>query len=103
MDDKLILGMAAPALAGGFMLPEGFTIPDDTKEGDTFEALVTLKLGSGGMAMPTAVDGIPVSAEAEDEEIPDDEADEAMPFADRVESRMRPMNPDEAPVQQGDY
>jgi len=55
------------------------------------------------MAMPTAVDGIPVSAEAEDDEIPDDEADEAMPFADRVESRMRPMNPDEAPVQQGDY
>ena len=81
--------MESPTEQEGFKLPEGFTVPDNTNPGDTFEALVTLKLGDDGTATPTAIDGIPIK-----DEPTAPPSDEKMPFADRVQQMAKPLGSD---------
>jgi hypothetical protein len=55
-----------------FPAPQGFTPPDNAKEGDTFEALATLRMQADGVLQLEAIDGMPVKhdakAEAQEEE-----------------------------------
>jgi len=73
-----------------FYIPEGFEVPEGIKDGDTFEATVTLKK-QGNTLCVEAVDGIEVTAEDETKESPEDKAKEAvgesdMGFLDAVEA-----------------
>ena len=49
-------------------LPEGYELPEDVKDGDTFEELTTFKV-EGEYLVPTMLAGVEIAAEeAEDEE-----------------------------------
>lgn len=73
-----------------FNIPEGFEVPEGTEDGDTFEAMVTLKK-TGNVLCVEAVDGIAVTAEDESEESSEDKAKESkedseMGFLDAIEA-----------------
>ena len=55
-------------------IPEGYTLPEDVADGDTFEELVTFRV-DGDSLTPTMLAGVEIAAEAEDEE--DDMEEEA--------------------------
>ena len=60
-----------------FPMPEGFQPPDDTKQGDEFQALATLKVDEDGDLCLLALDGAEVKPEVEEgdeEETPDNGA-----------------------------
>lgn len=40
-----------------FPTPEGFEIPEGTKEGDTFDAMATLRLDAGGRLTLVSLEG----------------------------------------------
>lgn len=49
-------------------LPEGYTLPEDVADGDTFEELTTYRV-EGEYLVPTMIAGVELAAEeAEDEE-----------------------------------
>lgn len=48
-----------------FNAPEGFSAPEDSKPGEPFEVMATLTMGEGGMLTLNAIDGAPVTTEAE--------------------------------------
>ena len=49
-------------------LPEGYTLPEDVADGDTFEELTTYRV-EGEYLVPTMIAGVEIAAkEAEDEE-----------------------------------
>jgi|GEM_PF-2833414 len=91
MDEGMMIAVAEPS--GGFVLPEGFTVPEGTKEGGTFEALVSLTLGPGGTARPSAVDGIPI--QEPEKEQPEEEMEAGTPFADRVANKIQQIDPNQ--------
>ena len=47
-------------------IPEGYTLPEDVADGDTFEELVTFRV-DGDSLTPTMLAGVEIAAEAEDE------------------------------------
>jgi hypothetical protein len=51
-----------------FNAPEGFSAPEDSKPGEPFEVMATLTMGDSGMLTLNAIDGAPVSMDAEPEE-----------------------------------
>lgn len=57
-----------------FKLPSGVMVPDGTQSGDTFQAMGTFKLGSGGDAMLMEVDGEPLDGMKMDDETANPEA-----------------------------
>ena len=62
-------------------IPEGYTLPAETEDGQTFEELVTFRV-EGDSLVPTMIAGVEIAAEeADDEE--DDMEDEA---ADEMEA-----------------
>jgi hypothetical protein len=67
-------------------IPEGYTLPEDVADGDTFEELVTFRV-DGDSLTPTMLAGVEIATEeAEDEE--DDMEEEA---ADEMEANVSPM------------
>jgi hypothetical protein len=49
-------------------IPEGYTLPEETADGETIEELVTLRV-EGDMLVPTMIAGVEIAAEeAEDED-----------------------------------
>ena len=54
-------------------IPDGFQIPEEIEEGQTFEELVTFRV-EGEYLVPTMIAGVEIAAEeAEDEEAPMEE------------------------------
>lgn len=66
-------------------IPEGYTLPEDVADGDTFEELVTFRV-DGDSLTPTMLAGVEIAAEAEDEA--EDMEEEA---ADEMEAGASPM------------
>ena len=67
-------------------IPEGYTLPEDVADGDTFEELVTFRV-DGDSLTPTMLAGVEIATEeAEDEE--DDREEEA---ADEMEANVSPL------------
>jgi len=67
-------------------IPEGFVLPEDLAEGDTFEELVTFRLDEGEL-VPVSIAGIAIPDEEEtaDEEALEEEVDMSMgAISDRV-------------------
>jgi hypothetical protein len=65
-----------------FKLPGGVEVPDGKEEGDTFQAMATFKLMSGGMVELTEVDNEPISGKESPNttnEEADDDADNPGP------------------------
>jgi hypothetical protein len=62
-------------------IPEGFTLPEDTGEGSTIEALAELRLVDGMLEL-VSLDG--VALPTEDEEIADEDVDLDMPLGEAV-------------------
>ena len=48
-------------------IPEGYTLPEDTADGDTIEELITLRV-EGDMLVPTMIAGVEIASEEMDEE-----------------------------------
>ncbi len=68
-----------------FSMPEGYTLPEDIADGDSFEELTTYRL-EGDSLVPTMIAGVEIAAEeAEDEDEMEDEA------ADEMEAGVSPM------------
>jgi mannose/fructose/N-acetylgalactosamine-specific phosphotransferase system component IID len=66
-------------------IPEGYTLPAETEDGQTFEELVTFRV-EGDSLVPTMIAGVEIAAEeAEDEDEMEDEA------ADEMEAGASPM------------
>jgi hypothetical protein len=57
-----------------FDAPEGFEMPEGLAEGDTFDAMATLKLGEEGKLVLVSLDGVALGGSDEEEE--DDEEGE---------------------------
>jgi hypothetical protein len=53
--------------------PEGYAMPEEVKDGDTFEELGTFTY-DGGMLTITALGGVPLSDAEAEEEVVDEEA-----------------------------
>lgn len=66
-------------------IPEGYTLPEEVVDGDTFEELTTYRV-EGGMLVPTMIAGVEIPMESEDEE--DDMEEEA---TDEMEAGASPM------------
>ena len=47
-------------------IPEGYTLPEDVADGDTFEELVTFRV-DGDSLTPTMLAGVEIAAEADDD------------------------------------
>lgn len=47
-------------------IPEGYTLPEDVADGDTFEELVTFRV-DGDSLTPTMLAGVEIATEAEDD------------------------------------
>jgi len=73
-----------------FSVPEGFTPPEGTAPGDTFEVLATVEWSEDGGSMTvTAVEGVPLSAEkAPEAEAAPAESTEPAGFADTIRQQM---------------
>ena len=56
------------------MLPEGFELPETARDGEPFDAVVTLKPGDDGSYIIEAVNGSPMPKENMEEEEEDPEA-----------------------------
>jgi hypothetical protein len=68
-----------------FSMPEGYTLPEDVADGDSFEELTTYRV-EGDSLVPTMLAGVEIEAEeAEDEDEMEDEA------ADEMEAGVSPM------------
>lgn len=59
-----------------FDAPKGFELPEDVAEGDTFDAMASIKLGKGGKLMLVSLDGASISGE--DEASAEDEMEDEM-------------------------
>lgn len=70
-----------------FALPEGYPVPDNVSSGDTFEALVELKLSDWGMVEAISLDGMPLAV-AEEEVVEDDAAAAEAGFLDGIEGNF---------------
>jgi len=74
-----------------FSMPEGYTLPEDVADGDSFEELTTYRV-EGDSLVPTMIAGVEIEAdEAEDTEMEDEAADEmeaASPMAGMGERIM---------------
>jgi hypothetical protein len=69
-----------------FSMPEGYTLPEDIADGDSFEELTTYRV-EGDSLVPTMIAGVEIAAEeAEDEDEMEDEA------ADEMEAGVSPMS-----------
>jgi len=60
--------MSKKSKALDFAIPTGFTPPEGSAPGDSFEAVATFYLGKDGSLCLKAVDGIPLSNEKEDDD-----------------------------------
>ena len=111
----LIIGLAAkPKMKNQestieFPSPEGFTPPDNAKEGDTFEVLATVRMQANNVLCLEAVDGVPVkhdeAAEAieELEESPEEQArEDAMSLGEEPEKAM-PSEEESSESEDGDF
>ena len=47
-------------------IPEGYTLPEDVADGDTFEELVTFRV-DGDSLTPTMLAGVEIAAEADED------------------------------------
>lgn len=54
-------------MAVEFDLPDGFQMPDDVQEGQTFDALASLKMADDGKVQLVSLDGMPVDGGEGDE------------------------------------
>lgn len=54
------------------LIPEAYSIPEDTEDGSTFEELVTFRL-DGDSVVPTMIGGVEIAME--DEEVEDEVED----------------------------
>ena len=69
-DGSMEMEMEAPEAEVSFTQPDGFALPEGIQEGETFDAMATVKL-VGGQLVLAELDGSPVGglpAPAEDEE-----------------------------------
>lgn len=57
-------------------IPEGYTLPEDVADGDTFEELVTFRV-DGDSLTPTMLAGVEIAAEEAEDEKDDMEEEEA--------------------------
>jgi hypothetical protein len=57
-----------PAKKLEFQVPEEMQLPEDTKEGDEFDALATVKMGAEGKLTLVALDGYTLPESEEDGE-----------------------------------
>jgi hypothetical protein len=58
-------------------IPEGYTLPEDVADGDTFDELVTVRV-EGDMLVPTMIAGVEVAAKEADTEDAEDMEEEDM-------------------------
>ncbi len=49
-------------------IPEGYTVPEDVKDGDTFEELVTFKV-EGNELYPTQIAGVEITSDDSESEV----------------------------------
>jgi mannose/fructose/N-acetylgalactosamine-specific phosphotransferase system component IID len=66
-------------------IPEGYTLPAETEDGQTFEELVTFRV-EGDSLVPTMIAGVEIAADESEEDM--EMEDEA---ADEMEAGMSPM------------
>lgn len=66
-------------------IPEGYTLPEDVADGDTFEELTTFRV-EGEYLVPTMIAGVEIAAEEAEDEMEDE--DEA---AEEMEAGVNPM------------
>lgn len=74
-----------------FPVPEGFEIPEGTKEGDTFEAMVELRLDAGGRLSLVSLEGCECEEEMEEEgedEGPEGGKSKGKSFVNQVEIKL---------------
>ena len=78
-----------------FPTPEGFEIPEGTKEGDTFEAMATLRLDAGGRLTLVNLEGHECGCgmgeegeEEDEEEEPEGEPRKGKSFVNQVEIKF---------------
>jgi hypothetical protein len=67
-----------------FSMPEGYTLPEDVADGDSFEELTTYRV-DGDSLVPTMIAGVEIAADEEDDMEMEDEA------ADEMEAGVSPM------------
>jgi hypothetical protein len=85
-----------------FPAPKGFTPPDNAKEGDTFEALATLRMQADGVLQLNAIDGMPVmhdakqEAQEEKDESPEESAREDQMSEDQESATSTEPSEDQA-------
>ena len=56
-------------------IPEGYTLPEDTADGDTIEELITVRV-EGDMLVPTMIAGVEIPSEEMEDDAEDMEEDE---------------------------
>ncbi len=66
-------------------LPEGYTLPEDVADGDSFEELTTYRV-EGDSLVPTMLAGVEIAADESEEDM--EMEDEA---ADEMEAGVSPM------------
>ena len=92
-----------------FPAPQGFTPPDNAKEGDTFEALATLRMQADGVLQLEAIDGAPVKHDADQEakeeqdESPEEAAREAQNGPEEDQESATSTSSDEEEGEDGDF
>jgi mannose/fructose/N-acetylgalactosamine-specific phosphotransferase system component IID len=67
-------------------IPEGYTLPAETEDGQTFEELVTFRV-DGDSLVPTMIAGVEIAADESEEEV----AMEEDMAADEMEAGVSPM------------
>ncbi len=65
-------------------IPEGYTLPAETEDGQSFEELVTFRV-EGDSLVPTMIAGVEIAADESEEDEMEDEA------ADEMEAGASPM------------
>jgi len=76
-----------------FPAPQGFTPPDNAKEGDTFEVLASVRMQADGVLQLEAIDGMPVKHDADAEA--KEEQDESPEESDREDQIAQGGSPDD--------
>lgn len=73
-----------------FELPRGVTVPDGKQPGDTFQAMATFLLDSGGKVELTEVDGEALDGATKPSDAPDASAqdDSSQPMAMSLQDRL---------------
>lgn len=83
-----------------FSMPTGFKVPDGVKDGESFDAMATLKVQDGKLVL-SELDGAPVSDESEESEDMDTEMDSETPEAPEAAEDSEPSSQESEP--ESDY